>query len=205
MAIELRPGSPDDLAAIVRIYNHYVETTAVSFDVEPVRAEDRLDWLAEHSAGGPYRLLVAVEGRSEPLGWASSSPYRTRPAYRTTVEVSVYCRPDAVGRGVGSALYAQLFAELGRFDLERIVAGVTLPNPASVALHRRFGFRPVGVFTRVGRKFGRYWDVAWFERPTHGALEAVGPESSPAAGTTGDPDGPTAQGPAPGSAHPVPG
>jgi len=77
----------------------------------------------------------------------------------------VYCHPDAVGRGCGSALYAALFYSLSGEDVEMIVAGISLPNPASIALHERFGFRHVGVFHAVGRKFDQYWDVAWFERP----------------------------------------
>jgi len=77
----------------------------------------------------------------------------------------VYCHPRAVGCGCGTALYGALFELLEHEDVETIVAGVSLPNPASIALHERFGFRPVGVFHAVGRKFEKYWDVAWFERP----------------------------------------
>jgi phosphinothricin acetyltransferase len=77
----------------------------------------------------------------------------------------VYCRPTAVGKGIGRALYQTLFASIAGEDINRIVAGVTLPNEMSIALHRRFGFTPVGTFSANGRKFGRYWDVAWFERP----------------------------------------
>jgi phosphinothricin acetyltransferase len=80
------------------------------------------------------------------------------------VESSVYCRADVVGRGIGTALYRALFELLKNEDINRIVAGVTLPNPASLALHERCGFRSVGVLTSVGRKFDRYWDVAWLER-----------------------------------------
>ena len=90
--------------------------------------------------------------------------WRPKPAYETTVESSVYCHPDTVGRGCGTALYAALFDSLRGEDIEVVVAGVSLPNPASVALHERFGFERVGVFQAVGRKFDRYWDVAWFER-----------------------------------------
>ena len=77
----------------------------------------------------------------------------------------MYCRPDAVGRGIGTRLYTALFDALSAEDVHRIVAGIGQPNPASVALHERFGFRRVGLFSQVGRKFGQYWDVAWFERP----------------------------------------
>jgi len=144
-----------------------VERTAVTFEVEPVRPTDRVAWFREHSEGGRYRLLVATDGRDRLLGWATSSPFRPRAAYATTVEASVYCRPEFVGRGIGSRLYVSLFASIQQEDIERVVAGITLPNRASVPLHHRFGFRRVGTFHRVGRKFGRYWDVAWFERPLH--------------------------------------
>ncbi|PGH49904.1 GNAT family N-acetyltransferase [Streptomyces sp. Ru87] len=98
------------------------------------------------------------------LGYATSSPFRPKPAYGTSVETTVYCAPDALGRGVGSLLYTRLFEELAGEDLRRAYAGIALPNAASVRLHERFGFGPVGTFHEAGRKFGRYWDVAWFER-----------------------------------------
>jgi len=79
--------------------------------------------------------------------------------------LSVYVDHDHVGQGVGSALYARLIEDLRVLDIHRALAGITLPNPGSVALHRRFGFTEVGRFPDQGRKFGRYWDVAWFERP----------------------------------------
>ncbi len=146
------------------VYNPYVTGTAITFETVPVRPEDRAAWLAEHLTGGAHRVMVA-EAQGRVLGWATTSPFRPRAAYSTTVESSVYCAPGSLGRGLGSRLYAALFRSIEHEDVERIVAAVTLPNPASLALHRRFGFRPVGVFTRVGRKFDRYWDVQWLERP----------------------------------------
>jgi len=165
MGFEVRPGRRTDLPGVLRVYNHYVRTSPATFEVTPVQVADRRGWFREHSHGGRHRLWVAVDEDDRLLGWATSSPFRPRAAYATTVETSVYCGPEDVGHGVGSRLYAELFASIVDEDVERAVAGVTLPNPASVRLHRRFGFRPVGTFHRVGRKFGRYWDVAWFERP----------------------------------------
>ena len=164
---QVRRGVIGDLPGIVDLYNHYVAHTPVSFEVAAVRPEDRLEWLNEHSGAGPYRLLVAADETGSVRGWATTSPFRPRAAYRTTVESSVYLRPDSLGHGLGSRLYASLFDSIQGQDLERIVAGVTLPNPASLALHAKLGFRPVGTFTRVGRKFGQFWDVEWFERPLH--------------------------------------
>jgi phosphinothricin acetyltransferase len=87
------------------------------------------------------------------------------------VETSVYLAPDAVGRGAGTRLYEKLFKALEGEDVHRAYAGIALPNPASVGLHERFGFKRAGHFTEQGRKFGRYWDVAWYEK-------ALGAESS---------------------------
>jgi len=163
MEARLRPGRRSDLAQIVAIYNSYVERSPVTFDVTPLSVLDRRPWLDEHS-GGRHRLLVACEG-NRVEGWATTSRFRPRAAYDTTVESSVYVAPGFTGQGLGSRLYAALFDSIADEDIERIVAGVTLPNRPSVQLHRRFRFRRVGTFHRVGRKFGRFWDVAWFERP----------------------------------------
>ena len=99
------------------------------------------------------------------LGYATSSPFRPKAAYATTVATSVYCAPEATGRGLGSLLYGRLFQHLDDQDLHRAIAGITLPNPASVALHLKFGFTEIGTEHEVGRKFGTYWDVQRFERP----------------------------------------
>ncbi|HTW39689.1 MAG TPA: GNAT family N-acetyltransferase [Thermoplasmata archaeon] len=175
-APSVRPAERADLPAVIEVYNHYVRSSPATFEVEPVRVEDRTGWWEEHSGDGRYRLLVAELPDAGIVGWATSSRFRPRAAYETTAETSVYCRPGFEGRGVGSALYTALFRALESQDIERFVAGVALPNPASVRLHRRFGFEPVGTFHRIGRKFGRYWDVEWFERPARDAIVRSGPE-----------------------------
>lgn len=161
----IRPATLDDLEALTDIYNHYVVNTPITFDLETFAAAERRPWFDDHGASGRYRLLVATDDRGRCMGYASSSRWRPKPAYSTTVETSVYCHPDARGRGYGTALYGALFATLEQEDINTVVAGVSLPNPASLSLHAKFGFRPVGVFHAVGRKFDRFWDVAWFERP----------------------------------------
>ncbi len=166
MRIEVRPGRVRDLPAILEIYNHYVERSPATFEVSPVHPSDRTGWVQEHTAGGRYRLWVAVEREGEGLvGWATTSPFRPRAAYATTVESSVYCRAGREGQGIGFRLYSALLASVQDEDIERVVAAITLPNPASVRLHRRFGFRRAGTLHRVGRKFDRFWDVAYYERP----------------------------------------
>ena len=159
----IRPAAKTDLATLTSIYNHYVLTSAVTFDLEPLTADQRLPWFQEHRNSGRHRLLVADE-EGLVIAYASTSRFRERAAYDTTVEASIYCAPEAVGRGIGGALYRALFEAIAKEDINRIVAEITLPNAASVALHHSFGFVPVGIFTQAGRKFDRYWDVAWFER-----------------------------------------
>jgi phosphinothricin acetyltransferase len=111
--------------------------------------------------------VVAVsDGRV--IGYACSSRFRHKAAYETSVETSIYLAPESVGRGAGSRLYEELFETLEGDDVHRAYAGIALPNPASVALHERFGFKRVAHYTEQGRKFGRYWDVAWYERPLGG-------------------------------------
>jgi phosphinothricin acetyltransferase len=103
------------------------------------------------------------------IGYASSSRFRPKPGYETSVETSIYLVPEAIGKGAGSRLYETLFKSLEGEDLHRAYAGIALPNPQSIALHERFGFKRVALYTEQGRKFGRYWDVAWFEKPLGGA------------------------------------
>lgn len=161
----VRPAVLDDLPALTALYNHYVVHTTVTFDLQPFEPEGRRAWFDDHSSGGRHRLLIAADPGGGVLGYATTSRWRPKAAYDTTVESSVYCRQDVVGRGIGTRLYTALFEALAAEDIHRIVAGIGQPNPASVALHERFGFRRVGEFSSVGRKFGGYWNVAWYERP----------------------------------------
>lgn len=163
MPPRIRFASEDDLPELTRIYNYYIVETPVTFDLEPQTVAQRREWLADFDSSGPHRCYVAdVDGRA--LGWACSKTFRTKAAYDSSVETSIYLDNDVGGQGIGSMLYAALLAELERSDVHMAVAGATLPNPASVALHKRFGFRSIGVFREIGRKFDRFWDVEWFER-----------------------------------------
>ncbi|GHH07731.1 GNAT family N-acetyltransferase [Streptomyces lanatus] len=170
--VQVRPGVESDLDALTDIYNHYVRETPITFDTAVFSPEERRPWLLSHPEDGPHRLMVAEERDSEGtsqrtqriLGYATSSPHRPKAAYATSVEVTIYLAPDAGGRGVGTLLYKALFEALAGEDLHRAYAGIAQPNEASVRLHERFGFRYVGTYREVGRKFGRYWDVAWYEK-----------------------------------------
>jgi phosphinothricin acetyltransferase len=164
-APRIRPARDGDLAALVDLYNHYIVHTPITFDVQPMTIDERRPWFDAHQSSGRHRLLVAVDAVDERiLGYATTSRWRPKAAYDTTVESSIYCHPDATGRGIGTLLYGALFDAIASENVHRIVAGATMPNEASVKLHKRFGFREVGVFSSVGFKFGKYWDVAWFER-----------------------------------------
>lgn len=162
--ISIRPALRGDLPRLTEIYNHYVIRTPVTFDIEPYTVERRETWFNQFGPTGRHRLLVAEENGGV-LAYAGTTQFRPKAAYQTTVETTIYCAQQAIGQGIGSLLYRALFDLLKDEDIHRIVAGYTLPNPASAALHERCGFKPVGIFTGVGRKFGQYWDVQWTERP----------------------------------------
>jgi phosphinothricin acetyltransferase len=161
--ILIRPVERADYPRLVEIYNHYVVNTPVTFDIEPYTLEQREPWFAQFHATGRHRLLVA-EADAGVVGYAGTMRWRPKAAYDSTVETTIYCAPEAVGRGIGGKLYRALFEALREEDVHRFVAGYTMPNPATAALHERFGFKMVGVFSEVGRKFGKYWDVCWMER-----------------------------------------
>ncbi|MGW0578026.1 N-acetyltransferase family protein [Streptomyces sp. NPDC002920] len=163
--VQVRAGVEADLEALTDLYNHYVRETPITFDTAVFTPQERRPWLLSHLEDGPHLLKVAVDVDSqEILGYATSSPYRAKAAYSTSVEVTVYVAARAGRRGVGTLLYEALFAALAGEDLHRAYAGIAQPNEASTRLHERFGFRYVGTYREVGRKFGRYWDVAWYEK-----------------------------------------
>ena len=163
-AFAIRPARADDLPRLTEIYNYYIINTPITFDIDPITVEDRRPWFAQFAETGPHRLLVA-EDASGVIGYAGSHQFRVKKAYDTSVETTIYCAPEATGRGIGSALYTALFDALRNEDLHMAVAGITLPNAASVALHERFGFVQAGLMHAIGRKFDQYWDVGWYERP----------------------------------------
>jgi phosphinothricin acetyltransferase len=163
----VRPATEEDLEAINEIYNHYVVSTHFTFDDEPVTMASRREWLTHYEPAGRHRVFVAAESERV-VGFATSSRFRPKPAYITSVETSIYVAPEAAGRGLGGQLYTALFKALEGEDVHRAYAGIALPNPESIALHEKFGFRRVAHFSEQGRKFGRYWDVDWFEKALGG-------------------------------------
>jgi len=159
----IRRAETEDAAALAEIYNQYVRETPITFDTEEKSVADRAAWLAHFSAAGRYQCFVAVADH-QVIGWASSHRFRDRAAYDTTVETSIYLTPDRRGQGLGRRLYDTLFDALQGQDIHRAYGGVTQPNDASNRLHAATGFRQVGLLVEIGRKFGRYWDVAIWVR-----------------------------------------
>lgn len=157
----IRAATAADAAGMLEIYRPFVETTAVSFELKAPTVEEFAARVAKLLSGWSW-LVAEREGRC--IGYAYGSLHRERPAYRLSTEVTAYVHPDCRRQGVGGALYLQLFDELARKGYCNAFAGVTLPNEASVALHRRAGFEPIGVFRNVGWKFERWHDVRWFQR-----------------------------------------
>jgi L-amino acid N-acyltransferase YncA len=159
--IQIRSAVEADATALLSIYRPFVETNAVSFEITvPTVAQFGARIV---QASGGWAWLVA-ERQGECLGYAYGSMHRERAAYRWSAEVSAYVHPSHHRQGVGSALYRSLFEVLSEKGYCNAFAGITLPNAASLALHRKLGFQPIGVFRSVGRKFGKWHDVAWFQR-----------------------------------------
>lgn len=156
----LRPATPADAADIAAIYNHYVETTSISFEESAVSAADMAQRIADVGARLPW-LVCEEDGRV--VGYAYATAWRVRAAYRFSVESSVYVSPGYPRRGIGSRLYRALLDDLRSRGIHAVIGGIAQPNAASVALHEAFGFEKVAHFKQVGRKFEQWVDVAYWE------------------------------------------
>jgi phosphinothricin acetyltransferase len=161
--VDIAPGTEGDLPAIVAILNHTIANSDATFATEPVAVAERRVWFERFSPTGPHRLLVARRG-SQVVGYAASQPYRVDPGFRETVEVSIALDISSRGQGIGTALYRALFECLASEPVHVVLAGIALPNDASVALHRKFGFTEVGTFHGYAIKNGRYLSSLWMER-----------------------------------------
>ncbi len=174
--LSLRMARPGDGHALAVIYAPVVRDTAVSFEATPPTADAMAGRVEATLATHPW--LVAERGDAL-VGYAYASPHRTRPAYRWSAETSVYVHRDARRKGVARRLYGALLAQLELLGFATALAGVTVPNEASVALHRALGFTRVGLYRRVGFKRGAWHDVLWLERalgePGHPPREPATP------------------------------
>jgi phosphinothricin acetyltransferase len=161
--MDIRHASYQDAPALQTLRNHYIARSHATFDETALSLEHVQAWIASFPNAEKHHLLLASSG-SGLLGFCSSQPYRAHPAFTNTVETSVYVSATTQQRGIGSALYETLFALLENAGLHRAVVGIALPNPASIALHTKFGFRTVGVFSEYAVKNGHYISSQWMER-----------------------------------------
>ena len=157
MPVKCRLAVMDDAEAIRTIYNREVVGSTVTFDMVPRSLEDQQQWLDEHS--GAHPAIVAVTEAGQVCGFGSLSPYRPRPAYRTTVEDSVYVDPQFQGQGVGRAVLSELVHLAGGHGFHAVIGRIVGGHEASIGLHRACGFEQIGTEKEVGRKFGKWLDV----------------------------------------------
>lgn len=157
----IRPVKHADASQICAIYNHYIETSVISFELTPVSVEQmaqRIEQIA--TMGLPW--LVATDGE-QLLGYAYATTWKARFAYRFSAEITVYLALQGTAKGVGTALYQALFEVLEAKQIHAVVACIALPNAHSVALHEKFGMRKVGHFEEVGQKFDNWLDVGYWQ------------------------------------------
>jgi len=157
----IRPATVDDAPRLAAIYDPIVRGTAVSFELEPPGPMEMARRIDEVMDTHPW--LVSEDGATI-LGYAYARKFAERPAYRWSVETTVYVGDGHRGRGVGHALYATLLELAEKWGFANAYAGIALPNPASESLHLSVGFTPIGVFPRAGHKLGEWHDVAWWHR-----------------------------------------
>lgn len=160
MNTSIRIASASDAASIVAIYNHYIKTTCISFEQEEVSAETMAERISEVNAKLAWYV---AEKNDQIVGYAYATPWRTRSAYRFSVETSVYIAHQHVGQGLGKQLYLVLLDDLRQRNVHTVIGGIAQPNPASVALHEKLGFEKVAHFKEVGYKFDRWIDVAYWQ------------------------------------------
>ncbi len=185
--MRIRPVEPGDFESIAALTNRYIRDTAIHFGDRDLTPQELLDdWRA---LGPRYPYLVAVDETADGgsfLGYAKSGPWRTRAAYRNTVEVGIYMEPRVQGRGLGRRLYAALIEACAAQGFHAIIGGITMPNESSVRLHEGLGFTRIGVFPQVGRKFDRWHDVGFWQLTVGSAADpatgSAAGSSSPAAG-----------------------
>ena len=163
MEISVRNAIVSDLPMIIDIRNYYILNTKALFESEPSSFQERLTWFNRYQNKGAYQIWVAEEV-DRILGYAFSSPYRSGDSFNYTIETSIYLDPSATGKGIGSLLYDRLFEDLKNEDIHTALAGIALPNDASVALHKKFGFQEIGIFKEYAQKNGKFINSIWLQK-----------------------------------------
>lgn len=159
--LTLRQAQEADLPRLIEIYNHYVQHSHCTFDTDVFDLTSRQPWWQQFD-GKRHQCWVA-DNQGTLAGYACTGQFKTKPAYGTSVEISVYVADEHAGSGVGRALYQALLPALSDHGVHRAYAGIALPNEASIRLHEKFGFKQAAHFHEVGYKFDRFWDVIWME------------------------------------------
>ena len=160
MSAIVRPATEADVPAILDIYNEAILHTTATFDIEPQTLDERLQWFRETR---PPQCVIVAEVEGGVVGWGCLRSFRPRVAYRFTVEDSVYIHEEHRGNGVGALLLAELIERAKKGGFHTVIAAMTEGNPASEALHKRFGFVETGRDREVGYKFERWLDVVWMQ------------------------------------------
>jgi len=157
----IRPALPADAQDIARIYNYYILNSVISFEEQVVTAQAMVERLNE--VGAASLPWIVVERSGSVVGFAYASRWKDRSAYHYSVESTIYLESAVLGAGYGTQLYQSLLTELRRKEVHTVIGGVALPNPASIRLHEKLGFRKVAHFKEVGLKFGRWVDVGYWQ------------------------------------------
>jgi len=157
----IRKVQPSDAQAIASIYNDYIENTTITFETAPVSTDEMRERIETISANYPYWVC---EEEGQVVGYCYASSWKKRCSYRLTVETTVYIAPSFHGKGIGVALMERLLDELKAASFHAAIACIALPNPASVGLHEKLGFKQVSEFKEVGYKFDQWLDVGDWEK-----------------------------------------
>ncbi len=158
----IRPVVLADAQVITDIYNYYIEQTLSTFEEQKVTADDVAQRIDKVLGSGHLWLVAEIDNKV--VGYAYSTKWRERSAYRFSCEVTVYLSPDVKGKGLGTRLYQALFTELEALSIKTVIAGITLPNDASIALHEKFGMKQTATFENVGYKFGQWLNVGYWQK-----------------------------------------
>lgn len=156
----IREVKQDDANSLCAVYNHYVNETIITFEEQSVSIMEMQNRIVDVAASLPW---LVFETDNQIIGYAYASKWKSRCAYRYSVESTIYLSPEAIGRGVGFQLYQKLIDTLKMKDIHSVIGGIALPNPVSIALHEKLGFKKVAHFIEVGWKFNQWIDVGYWE------------------------------------------
>lgn len=159
--MEIRSYISSDIPAICEIYNHYIKNTIITFEEIPLTVMEMQERVNTYTHAYPW---LVCEDAGEVVGYAYASKWKERSAYKHTAEVTVYLKHDATQKGYGSALYAELIAQLKTQGCHVLLGCLSIPNEPSAKLHERFGFKQIAHFSEVGRKFERWIDVGYWQK-----------------------------------------